>query len=73
MGSPEYKAAGTDVYERIARTLYVIGVANASPNPIIVKNDVENVLDPNIKRIWWGAANWYWHAHRQDQWFLTTV
>jgi peptide/nickel transport system substrate-binding protein len=73
MGTADYKAAGTQVYDLVAKTLYVIGVAAASPNPIIVKNDVENVLDPNLKRIWWGAANWYWHPHRQDQWFLTTV
>jgi len=51
----------------------VIGVANASPNPIVVKNEVENVFPSSPKRIWWGAANWYWHPHRQDQWFLTSV
>jgi peptide/nickel transport system substrate-binding protein len=73
MGTPEYKAAGTDVYDRVAKTLYVIGVAAASPNPIVVKNDVENVFPPNQGKLWWGAANWYWHAHRQDQWFLTSV
>ncbi len=73
MGTPEYNAAGTQVYDLVAKTLYVIGIASASPNPIVVRNDVENVLDPNLKKVWWGAANWFWHAHRQDQWFLTSV
>ncbi|HZQ99603.1 MAG TPA: ABC transporter substrate-binding protein [Chloroflexota bacterium] len=75
MGTPEYKAAGTDVYDRVMKTLYVIGVVNASPNPIVVHNTVENVFPANMgnRKIWWGAANWYWHPWRGDQWFLTNV
>ena len=24
------------------------------------------------ERIWWGAANWFWHTHNPEQWFLTS-
>jgi peptide/nickel transport system substrate-binding protein len=73
MGTPEYVQAGTAVHELIAKTLWVIGIVAASPQPVIVKNDIENVFAPNTEKIWWGAANWFWKPHRQDQWFLTTA
>jgi peptide/nickel transport system substrate-binding protein len=72
MGTPEYTKAAVDVHELIKETLYVIGVVGQGPQPIIVKNNLENVIDPNVKRQWWGAANWFWRPTRSEQWFFTS-
>jgi peptide/nickel transport system substrate-binding protein len=73
MGTAEYAKAGLAVHDLITKTLWVIGIAAASPQPVIVKNDLENVFGPSTEKIWWGAANWFWKPHREDQWFLTTA
>jgi hypothetical protein len=50
----------------------VIGVVGQGPQPIVVKNNLENVIDPNVKKQWWGAANWFWRPTRSEQWFFTS-
>ncbi|MGH2562204.1 MAG: ABC transporter substrate-binding protein, partial [Thermomicrobiales bacterium] len=72
MDTPEYTAAATTVHDLIAQNLYVIGVVGQAPQPVIVKNDVANVFTGSEERIWWGAANWFWHTHQPEQWFLTS-
>lgn len=72
LGSPEYMEAGTRVHDGVAEVLYVIGVIGQAPQPVIVKNNVENVFTGDEERIWWGAANWFWHTHHPEQWFLTS-
>jgi len=71
MGSPEYTEAGIRVHDQVAEVLYVIGVIGQAPQPVIVKNNVQNVFTGAEERIWWGAANWFWHTHHPEQWFLT--
>ena len=72
MGSPEYTEAATRVHDQVAEVLYVIGVIGQAPQPVIVKNNVQNVFTGAEERIWWGAANWFWHTHHPEQWFLTS-
>jgi peptide/nickel transport system substrate-binding protein len=72
MGTPEYTEAATRVHDQVAEVLYVIGVIGQAPQPVIVKNNVENVFTGSEERIWWGAANWFWHTHHPEQWFLTS-
>lgn len=71
MGSPEYEAAAKRVYDLTAETLYVIGVVGQAPQPVIVRNDIENVFKrDDDTRLWWGAANWFWHTLHPEQWFI---
>ncbi len=72
LGSPEFADAGILVHDLVAESLYVIGVIGQAPQPVIVKNNVENVFTGSEERIWWGAANWFWHTHNPEQWFLTS-
>jgi peptide/nickel transport system substrate-binding protein len=72
LGTPEFAEVGTRVHDLVAEVLYVIGVIGQAPQPVIVKNNVENVFTGNEERIWWGAANWFWHTHHPEQWFLTS-
>jgi len=71
MGTPEYTEAGKRVFDLNQKTLYVIGVIGQSPQPVIVKTTVENVFkDGDTTRLWWGAANWFWHTLNPEQWFF---
>lgn len=71
LGSPEYEAAARKVYDLTAETLYVLGVVGQAPQPVIVRNDVENVFKRDDEtRYWWGAANWFWHTLNPEQWFI---
>ena len=71
MGSPDYLAAGTQVYDLIAKNLWVIGIIGEGPQPVIFKNNLENIFPANEDRkIWWGAANWFWLPHKPWQWFF---
>jgi peptide/nickel transport system substrate-binding protein len=72
MGTPEYTDAAIKVHDGIAEVLYVLGVIGQAPQPVIVKNNVQNVFTGTEERIWWGAANWFWHTHNPEQWFLTS-
>ncbi len=72
MDTPEYAEVGTRVHDLVAEVLYVIGVIGQAPQPVIIKNNVENVFTGSEERIWWGAANWFWHTHHPEQWFLTS-
>lgn len=72
LGTPEFVEAGIRVHDMVAEVLYVIGVIGQAPQPVIVKNNVENVFTGSEERIWWGAANWFWHTHHPEQWFLTS-
>ena len=71
MGTPEFADLGIQVHDMVAELLYVIGVIGQAPQPVVVKNNVENVFTGSEERIWWGAANWFWHTHNPEQWFLT--
>lgn len=72
MGSPDYLAAGAHVYDLIAKNLWVIGIIGEGPQPVIIKNNLENIFPTNEDRkIWWGAANWFWLPHKPWQWFFT--
>lgn len=70
MGTPEYKAAGTKVHDLIAKNLWVIGTIGQGPQPVVVKNTVENVFPANKTRVWWGAAEWFWLPNGPEQWFF---
>lgn len=74
MGTPEYTALAERVHDLIAETLWVIGVVGQGPAPVLVSNDLENVLPESVlsgeEKLWWGAANWFWHPHRAEQWFF---
>lgn len=71
MGTPEYEAAARRVFDLTAETLYVIGTIGQSPQPVIVRNDIGNVFKPDDEaRMWWGAANWFWHTLNPDQWYI---
>ena len=72
MGTQEFADLGVQVHDLVAELLYVIGVIGQAPQPVIVKNNVENVFTGSEERIWWGAANWFWHTHNPEQWFLTS-
>ena len=72
LGAPDYLAAATSVYDLVARNLWVIGIIGEAPQPVIVKNNVGNVFkaDGSEDRVLWGAANWFWHTHMGEQWYL---
>lgn len=71
MGSPEYVEAANRVHDLIAQTLYVVGVIGQAPQPVIVKNNIENVFKTGDEsKRWWGAANWFWHTTNPEQWFI---
>lgn len=70
MGTPEYTAAAIKVHDLIAKVLFVIGTIGEAPLPLVVKNTLENVFLPNKTKIWWGAAEWFWHPHQPEQWFF---
>jgi peptide/nickel transport system substrate-binding protein len=60
-GSPEYRAAGKQVFDLVAKETLVIGVIGQAPNPFLVKNNLKNVFAPQDrnKKFLWGAANWF--------------
>jgi peptide/nickel transport system substrate-binding protein len=71
MGTPEYKTAAIKVHDLIAKNLWVIGITGQGPQPVVVSNKLENVFPANsTKKIWWGAANWFWQPHNGEQWFF---
>lgn len=71
MGTAEYMAAGQKVYDLIAENLWVIGIVGEGPQPVIIKNNLENVFKAgDDRKIWWGAANWFWLPHKPWQWFF---
>lgn len=71
MGTPEYAAAAKAVFDLTAETLYVIGTIGQAPQPVIVRNDVGNVFkEGDDTRLWWGAANWFWHTLNPEQWYI---
>ncbi len=73
MGTPEYTAAAQKTYDLIAKNLWVIGIVGQGPLPAVIKNNLENVLPTNVTRkIWAGAANWFWLPHAPEQWFFTS-
>jgi peptide/nickel transport system substrate-binding protein len=76
IGTPEYEAAGIHAYDLVAENLWVIGVIGGAPQPIVVANNLENVFSEAVyngdERVWWGAANWFWHPHHPEQWFFTS-
>ena len=73
MDTPEYTEAAKHVYDLIAKNLYVIGVIGESPQPVILKNNLENVFAANDdSKVWWGAANHFWLPHKPWQWFFTS-
>jgi peptide/nickel transport system substrate-binding protein len=73
MGTPDYVAAAKLTHDLIAETLWIIGTL-IGPQPVIVKNDLENVFTEAVysgeEKFWWGAANWFWNTTRGDQWFF---
>lgn len=74
MGTPEYDELAEHVHDLVAETLWVIGIIGQGPAPVLVSNDLENVLPESVlngeETLWWGAANWFWHPHRAEQWFF---
>ena len=71
MGTAEYMAAGQKVHDLIAQDLWVIGIIGEGPQPVIIKNNLENVFKTgDDRKIWWGAANWFWLPHKPWQWFF---
>lgn len=72
MGTPEYMDAAKRVHDLIAENLWVIGVIGQGPQPVIVKNNLENVFPTgDDRKIWWGAANWFWLPNKPWQWFFS--
>ena len=74
MGSPEYDELARRIHDLIAETLWVIGIVGQCPAPVLVSNTLDNVLPEDVfageRKLWWGAANWFWHPHRAEQWFF---
>lgn len=71
MGTPEYMTAGQKVYDLIAKNLWVIGIIGEGPQPVIIKNNLENVFKTgDDTKHWWGAANWFWLPQKPWQWFF---
>jgi peptide/nickel transport system substrate-binding protein len=60
-GTPQYRAAGKQVFDLVAKETLVIGVIGQAPNPLLIKNNLKNVFSPadKNKKIIWGAANWF--------------
>jgi len=75
-GTPEYKAAGIAVGDKIADVLYVIGVIGEGPAPVVVSNKLENVFPDEFasgkSKFWFGAAEWYLLPTHAEQWFFTS-
>lgn len=71
IGTPEFATAGQKVYDLIAQNLWVIGIIGEGPQPVIIKNNLENVFKTgDEKKHWWGAANWFWLPHQPWQWYF---
>ncbi len=71
MGTPEYKERGVKVYDLIAKNMWVVGIVGHSPQPVVVKNNLENVFKTgDDRKVWWGAANWFWLPNKPWQWFF---
>ena len=70
MGSPEYATAGQKVYDLISKNLWVIGTVGQGPQPVVIKNTIENVFPANKAKSWWGAAEWFWLPLAPEQWFF---
>jgi peptide/nickel transport system substrate-binding protein len=74
MGTQEYDDIARRIHDLVAETLWVIGIVGQCPSPVLVSNDLENVLPENVfsgdQALWWGAANWFWHPHRAEQWYF---
>lgn len=75
MGTPEYTAAATEVYNLIAENLWVIGTVGQGIAPVMVSNQLENVFADAVlsgdDHVWWGGDNWIWLTFAAEQWFLT--
>jgi peptide/nickel transport system substrate-binding protein len=71
LGTPENQAAGVVVHDLIAKNLWVIGIIGEGPQPVIVKNNLKNVFkEGDDRKVWWGAANWFWLPNKPWQWFF---
>ena len=70
MGTPEYAAAGVKVHDLIAQNMWVIGTVGQGPQPVVVKNTLENVFPAGKAKVWWGAAEWFWLPNAPEQWFI---
>ena len=71
MGTPEYTEAAIEVHDIVRRRPLRDRVIGQAPQPVIVKNNLDNVFSPSRdEKIWWGAANWFWHTTKREQWFL---
>lgn len=71
-GSPEYFEVGTRVFDLVAERLYVLGTVGQAPQPLVVKNNLANVMPDTDDPIWWGPANWMWKVFHVEQWYFTT-
>lgn len=69
-GSPEFEELGVEVHDMVADLLYVIGTVGQAPQPVIVKNNLANVMPETDEPIWWGPANWMWKVFHVEQWFF---
>jgi peptide/nickel transport system substrate-binding protein len=59
--TPQYREAGKQVFDLVAKETLVIGVIGQAPNPLLIKNNLKNVFSPadKNKKIIWGAASWF--------------
>lgn len=48
IGTPEYEEVGRRVHDLVAETLRMIGVIGQGPAPVLVSNDLENVLPETV-------------------------
>lgn len=69
-GSPEYMSWAKKIYDMHAKNLYMIGTVGMAGWPLVIKNNLANVVKGNEKRIWFGADNWFWMTFRPEQWFF---
>ena len=74
VGTDEYTAIATRIFDIVAEQLWLIGTIGQGPNPVVVASNLANVFDESVfsgqTKPWWGAAPWFWHPHRAEQWFL---
>lgn len=71
LGTPENQETGQRVYDLVAQNLWVVGVIGQGPQPVIVKNNLENVFKTgDDRKVWWGAANWFWLPNKPWQWYF---
>jgi len=70
MGTPEYEAAGTKVYDLVSEALWTIGVIAGAPQPLVISNKLDNVFSPDQGKYWWGAANWFFAPTQGWQWYF---